>query len=122
MKERSRRYLRNFLSNSLKFTERGEVRVSACVEDGHTVVFSVADTGIGIAPQDQEAIFQDFVQVDHPIQKRVKGTGLGLPLSKSCPTLLGGSVSVESQLGSGSTFHLRIPMRYGPPPAAERRS
>jgi signal transduction histidine kinase/CheY-like chemotaxis protein len=103
--------LRNFISNALKYTERGEVRVSAALGGDDDLVFSVADTGIGIAPQDHERIFQDFVQVDHPIQRRVKGTGLGLPLSRKLAALLGGSVSVESGLGEGSVFTLRIPIR-----------
>lgn len=103
--------LRNFISNSLKFTESGEVRVSAAVVDDQ-IRFSVADTGIGIAPEDQETIFQDFAQVDHPLQRRVKGTGLGLPLSRKLAVLLGGSVSVASRRGSGSTFSVQIPLRY----------
>ncbi|HEY1760593.1 MAG TPA: ATP-binding protein [Bryobacteraceae bacterium] len=104
--------LRNFISNALKFTERGEVRVSAVMTTPDEVSFSVADTGIGIAPSDQAAIFQDFVQIDSPIQRRVKGTGLGLPLSKKLATLLGGDVSVQSQVGEGSTFTLRLPLRF----------
>ncbi|MGA2113793.1 MAG: ATP-binding protein [Bryobacteraceae bacterium] len=103
--------LRNFISNALKFTERGEVRVSA-KRIGNDAVFSVADTGIGIAPDDLGRIFQEFAQVDHPIQRRVKGTGLGLPLSKKLAGLLGGEVQVQSQLGIGSTFTARIPLRY----------
>jgi signal transduction histidine kinase/DNA-binding response OmpR family regulator len=103
--------LRNFISNALKFTERGEVRVSASLA-GKDVVFTVADTGIGIAPEDQLRIFQDFAQVDSPIQRRVKGTGLGLPLSQKLATLLGGEVRVQSQLGIGSTFTVELPVRY----------
>ncbi len=102
--------LRNFISNALKFTERGEVRVSAALAEDN-IVFSVADTGIGIAPQDQQRIFQDFAQVDNPIQRRVKGTGLGLPLSKKLANLLGGEVRVESQPGIGSTFSVQLPLR-----------
>jgi signal transduction histidine kinase/CheY-like chemotaxis protein len=105
--------LRNFLSNALKFTERGEIRVSAVLNtEDDAVVFSVADTGIGIAPKDQEVIFQEFTQLENPIQKRVKGTGLGLPLCKKLAELLGGSVSVQSTLGVGSTFFATIPRRY----------
>jgi signal transduction histidine kinase/CheY-like chemotaxis protein len=104
--------LRNFISNALKFTERGEVRVSASLAGNQHVVFSVADTGIGIAPEDQQRIFQDFAQVDNPIQRRVKGTGLGLPLSQKLTTLLGGEVKVQSQPGIGSTFTVQIPLRY----------
>ena len=104
--------LRNFISNALKFTEKGEVRVSAERAGDAEVIFSVCDTGIGIAPENHERIFQDFAQVDGPIQRRVKGTGLGLPLSRKLARLLGGDVSVRSQLGAGSTFLLRIPTHY----------
>jgi signal transduction histidine kinase/CheY-like chemotaxis protein len=104
--------LRNFISNALKFTESGEVRVSAAVAGDMNLIFSVADTGIGIAPENLGLIFQDFVQVDSPIQRRVKGTGLGLPLSKKLATVLGGEVGVQSEAGVGSTFTLRIPLCY----------
>jgi CheY-like chemotaxis protein/two-component sensor histidine kinase len=107
--------LRNFISNALKFTEQGEVRVSARVSQNGNIIFSVADTGIGIAPEDQQRIFQDFAQVDSPIQRRVKGTGLGLPLSQKLATLLGGEVRVESRPGAGSTFTVEIPVRYEQP-------
>jgi signal transduction histidine kinase len=106
--------LRNFISNALKFTPRGEVRVSARRNDGDgrdTVTFSVTDTGIGIPREHHAAIFQDFVQVDSPMQKRFRGTGLGLSLSKRFAELLGGTVSVESEPGAGSTFSVTIPIR-----------
>lgn len=105
--------LRNFISNALKFTSRGEVRVSAtATPDGDQVTFRVADTGIGIAETDLERIFQEFTQVESPIQRRVKGTGLGLPLCRRLAELLGGSVAVESTEGIGSTFCATIPMVY----------
>jgi signal transduction histidine kinase/CheY-like chemotaxis protein len=108
--------LRNFISNALKFTERGEIRVSAALAaDGQSVVFAVSDTGIGIAPEDQERIFQEFGQLDNPVQKRVKGTGLGLPLSRKLARLLGGDLTVESQPGAGSTFRAVIPVVYREP-------
>ena len=116
--------LRNFLSNALKFTERGEIRVSArLTDDGRAVVCSVADTGIGIAPEDQERIFEEFTQIDNPVQKRVRGTGLGLPLVRKLTMLLGGSVSVESTVGVGTTFRATIPLVFAaaqprPAPAA----
>jgi signal transduction histidine kinase/DNA-binding response OmpR family regulator len=106
--------LRNFLSNALKFTERGEVRVTATMLDDDTVEFSVTDTGIGIAEQDQERIFEEFAQIEHPIQTRVKGTGLGLPLARKLARLLGGDVTVSSTPGMGSTFYLRLPRAYRP--------
>jgi CheY-like chemotaxis protein len=104
--------LRNFISNALKFTERGEVRVSARMGHHETVVFSVADTGIGIAPADVERIFQEWEQVEGKLQKTAKGTGLGLPLSRKLAQLVGGDVYVKSQVGIGSTFFASIPIRY----------
>ncbi len=103
--------LRNFISNALKFTERGEVRVSARVE-GSDAIFSVADTGLGIAEEDQERIFQEFTQLESPIQHKVRGTGLGLPLSRKLAELLGGKIIVRSQLGVGSVFSAVIPVTY----------
>ena len=101
--------LRNFIANALKFTPRGEVRVSARQIDGR-VEFSVTDTGIGIAPEHLGALFQDFVQVDAPIQKRLRGTGLGLSLSRKLALLLGGDVAVDSTLGQGSRFSVTLPL------------
>jgi signal transduction histidine kinase/DNA-binding response OmpR family regulator len=105
--------LRNFISNALKFTERGEVRVRARYqpEDG-LVAFSVSDTGIGIAPEDQDRIFLEFTQLESPLQRRVKGTGLGLPLSRRLAELLGGHLEVVSAPGVGSTFCAYIPAVY----------
>jgi CheY-like chemotaxis protein/two-component sensor histidine kinase len=111
--------LRNFLSNALKFTERGTIRVTATmIPAGDAVVFAVADTGIGIAPEDQATIFEEFTQIDHPIQQRVRGTGLGLPLCKKLADLLGGSVAVQSVPGMGSTFSCTIPVQYRETPTA----
>jgi signal transduction histidine kinase/CheY-like chemotaxis protein len=104
--------LRNLISNALKFTERGEVRVSAIEEDPGLIVFKVADTGIGIAPDDQARIFEEFTQVEHRLQANVRGTGLGLPLSRRLAELLGGTLGVASEPGVGSTFMLRLPERY----------
>ncbi|HET7497380.1 MAG TPA: ATP-binding protein [Candidatus Eisenbacteria bacterium] len=105
--------LRNFISNALKFTEQGEVRVRArLVNGGGKIAFEVSDTGIGIAPEDQERVFQEFTQIDSAIQRRVRGTGLGLPLCRKLTELLGGSVSVRSEVGSGSTFIAEIPVSY----------
>ena len=103
--------LRNFISNALKFTASGEVRVSASQEAGDEITFAVADTGIGIDAQFHSAIFHDFTQVDSPVQKRLRGTGLGLSLSKQLAGLLGGTVGLSSELGRGSTFWVKIPLR-----------
>jgi signal transduction histidine kinase/CheY-like chemotaxis protein len=105
--------LRNFVSNALKFTEKGEVRVATrMLAGGAAVVFSVCDTGIGIAPENVELIFQEFKQVDSAMQRKFRGSGLGLPLSKGLAELLGGRVWVESDRGKGSTFFAEIPLEY----------
>jgi signal transduction histidine kinase len=109
--------LRNFISNALKFTPEGEVRVTASLRDPHHVEFAVADTGIGIAKDHLPVLFADFVQIDTRIQKRLRGTGLGLSLAKKFAELLGGSVSVSSELGRGSRFAVVIPIRYAGAPA-----
>ena len=104
--------LRNLISNALKFTERGEVRVSSTIS-GNSLNFTVSDTGIGIAPEDQDRIFHEFSQVDNAIQGKVKGTGLGLPLSRKLASLLGGDLTVKSILKKGSEFTLRLPIPAG---------
>ncbi len=104
--------LRNLVSNALKFTVRGSVRVSCRLsQDGQLILFEVADTGIGIAPENHRRIFDEFSQVENPLQTTVKGTGLGLPLSQRLAGLLGGSIEIRSALGHGSTFTLAIPVR-----------
>lgn len=104
--------LRNLISNALKFTEAGSVRVTAkLAADTDMIVFSVADTGIGIAPVNHRRIFDEFTQVENPLQKTVKGTGLGLPLSQKLAGLLGGTIDIASELGKGSVFSLAIPVR-----------
>jgi CheY-like chemotaxis protein/nitrogen-specific signal transduction histidine kinase len=108
--------LRNFISNAIKFTERGEVRVWAEPGPGRDMVtFRVRDTGIGIAEENFEIIWQEFGQVAHPLQSRVKGTGLGLPLSKRLAELLGGSVGMISAPGQGSVFSVMLPRVYRSP-------
>jgi signal transduction histidine kinase len=105
--------LRNFISNGLKFTPQGEVRVTARALPDDRIEFAVSDTGIGIAPEHLPALFSDFVQVEARIQKRLRGTGLGLSLARKFAALLGGTVGVESELGKGSRFSVVIPALYG---------
>jgi signal transduction histidine kinase len=106
--------LRNLISNALKFTEKGEVRVTARHEpDRRLVIFRVRDTGIGIANNDLDRIFEEFSQVDSAVQRKVKGSGLGLPLSRSFAELIGGTIQAESVPGQGSVFTLTIPARFG---------
>src|SRR5712691_6976401 len=102
--------LLNLLSNALKFTpEGGRIDVSAAVNEGMAEV-SVADTGVGIAPEDQEVVFEEFRQVG-TVDKKVEGTGLGLALSRKFIELHGGRIWVKSQIGTGSTFTFTIPVR-----------
>jgi signal transduction histidine kinase/CheY-like chemotaxis protein len=104
--------LRNLISNALKFTPKGQVRVSARMANPKEVVFTVSDTGIGIAPEHHETIFLEFSQVENPLQDRYRGTGLGLPLCRNLAMLLGGDIGLESELGKGATFFCRIPTVY----------
>jgi len=105
--------LLNLLSNALKFTpEGGRIDVRAAVGDG-VVEVSVADTGVGIAPEDQETVFEEFRQVG-TADKKVEGTGLGLALSRKFIELHGGRIWLKSQVGTGSTFTFTIPVRCEP--------
>ena len=103
--------LRNFISNALKFTPQGEVRVRAMINNDGTVTFTVSDTGIGIPIESLTHIFDDFTQVETPLNRRLRGTGLGLSLCRRLARLLGGEVAVESTLGAGSTFSVTIPLK-----------
>jgi signal transduction histidine kinase len=104
--------LRNFISNALKFTKEGEVRVSACAVGTEEIEFAVTDTGVGIAPEHLPALFADFVQVDTRLQRRLRGSGLGLSLSRKLAELLGGRVGAQSEPGVGSRFWVLIPVTY----------
>jgi signal transduction histidine kinase len=103
--------LRNFISNALKFTPEGEVRVTATLLPEDRVEFAVIDTGIGIAPEHVPNLFADFVQLDVRLQKRLRGSGLGLSLARKFALLLGGEVHAESELGKGSRFSVTLPMK-----------
>lgn len=104
--------LRNLISNALKFTPGGKVTVSARREGSSHVLFEVADTGIGIPAEYHETIFQEFSQVENPLQDRHRGTGLGLPLCRNLTALLGGRMWLESEAGHGSTFYVELPTVY----------
>ena len=106
--------LRNLISNALKFTERGEVRVMARSAGEGAIAFVVADTGIGIAPEHQMLIFDEFAQVEARGRAREGGSGLGLPLARRLAELLGGTLTVASAIGSGSTFTLTVPIAAAP--------
>ena len=107
-----RQVVLNLLSNAIKFTpEGGRIEVRAVPVDG-SVEVSVTDTGVGIKPEDQEAIFEEFRQVG-TAEKRAEGTGLGLTLCRKFIELHGGKIWVRSELGMGSTFAFSIPLRHG---------
>lgn len=109
--EKIRHILENLCGNAMKFThEGGNVKLNAEYDsEAREVVIKVSDTGIGIAQKDQQRIFERFVQVDSSVSRRYNGTGLGLALAKEYTEMHGGTISVESELGSGSTFIVRLP-------------
>ena len=107
-----KRTLTNLLSNAFKFTESGEIKVKAWEIDPATIAIAVTDTGIGIAPEDRQKIFQAFRQGDQTFTRQHSGTGLGLAISKSLVTMMGGKIVIDSELGQGSTFVIEIPRNY----------
>jgi signal transduction histidine kinase len=112
--EKLRQIVINLLSNAAKFTERGSIRLQAHASNG-TVAIAVADTGIGIAPDKLEVIFEEFAQADASSTRLYGGTGLGLTIARRLARLMGGDITAESVLGRGSKFNLTLPLRYAPP-------
>lgn len=115
-----RQVLLSLLSNAAKFTEAGDIRLSlsrqGCnlgPDNPGNMVFTVSDTGHGIAPDQIEAAFTAFEQTDSSRNASQGGTGLGLPLSRHFCAMMGGTISVESELGKGSTFTVRLPAEIG---------
>ncbi len=111
-RQRLEQILKNLLSNAIKFTERGQVSLSISFDPASGIVFAVRDSGIGIAADQQQAIFGAFHQVDGTSNRRYGGTGLGLSISRDLAHLLGGQISVQSVPGQGSVFSLVLPERY----------
>jgi signal transduction histidine kinase len=107
-----RHVLRNLLSNAAKFTESGSVTLTASLDAG-TVVFSVRDTGVGIAEEDLARIFEEFYQATSPLHASAKGTGLGLAFAQVVATALGGHIEAQSAVGEGSCFTVRLPLQGG---------
>lgn len=110
---RLNRVLLNVIGNAIKFTADGRIGLSAAIAQqpaGYRLHLTVEDTGIGIAPEMHERIFEDFVQADDSVARRFGGTGLGLAIARRLARLMGGDLTVESTPGSGSAFHLAIPL------------
>jgi signal transduction histidine kinase len=109
---RLRQALLNLMSNANKFTERGTISIDARQgqEDGHDyITIAVADTGIGMTPEQTSKLFQEFSQADASTTRKYGGTGLGLAISKRFCQMMGGDITVESEPGRGSTFTIRLP-------------
>jgi signal transduction histidine kinase len=107
--------LRNFIVNALKFTEAGHVRICAhLMRGGGAVMFEVSDTGPGLSDEDQQRAFEEFVQLSAERHGELRGTGLGLPLTRRLAAILGGEVAVQSTPGEGATFTVEIPVEYPP--------
>jgi signal transduction histidine kinase len=102
--------LLNLVGNAIKFTDQGEVAIGARAENG-SFVLTVRDTGPGIAPADQDKIFEEFQQVDSSNNRKKGGTGLGLAISKRMVEMQGGSISVQSEVGQGATFRVTLPIQ-----------
>jgi CheY-like chemotaxis protein/signal transduction histidine kinase/CHASE3 domain sensor protein len=114
--------LKNLLSNAFKFTEKGDETHRVFSHEKGSVAFAVRDTGVGIAPHQQEVIFEAFRQADGSIHRKFGGTGLGLSISRDLAILLGGLLSVRSEPGAGSVFTLKVPVALSPgmPPQETR--
>ena len=111
-RQRLEQIIKNLLANAFKFTEKGSVTLRVEPRDDDLLAFAVRDTGIGIAQEQQAAIFEAFRQADGTTNRRYGGTGLGLSISRELANLLGGEIEVQSQPGAGSTFTLVVPQNY----------
>ncbi|MFO7881316.1 MAG: transporter substrate-binding domain-containing protein [Kosmotogaceae bacterium] len=111
-RRRIKQILMNLVSNAIKFTDQGMVKITAMQTHDDSVEIAVIDTGIGIKKEDIKMLFKPFQQIDMSRTKKHEGTGLGLHLSKKLANLLGGDISIESEHGKGSKFILRLPLKY----------
>ena len=118
-RQRLEQIIKNLLANAFKFTEKGSVTLRVEPRDDDLLAFAVRDTGIGIAQEQQAAIFEAFRQADGTTNRRYGGTGLGLSISRELANLLGGEIEVQSQPGAGSTFTLVVPQTYSEALVAE---
>ncbi len=114
-----RQSLFNLLSNACKFTEHGSITLTVKREPNEMMSFAVADTGMGITPEQMSRIFVPFTQADTSTSRKFGGTGLGLVISRRFAELMGGEITVASQIGKGSTFTLRLPQNVVPPQTSD---
>ena len=117
---RLRQILLNLLSNACKFTKQGEVTLLArkLVNEGHWIEFAVSDTGIGMTPEQQAKLFEEFTQADSSTARQYGGTGLGLAITRKLARMMGGDVTLTSEAGKGSTFTVRLPANTDVPAGA----
>ncbi|HEY9771229.1 MAG TPA: ATP-binding protein [Coleofasciculaceae cyanobacterium] len=107
-----KRIVTNLLSNAIKFTESGSILIKVWSLNEKEIALAVSDTGVGIAPEDRDKVFEAFRQADQSFTRQHSGTGLGLAITQSLVKMMGGKISLESELGAGSTFIIEIPRRY----------
>ena len=111
-KRRFKQVLMNLVTNAVKFTDQGSIKIEARVSKNKNLEICVTDTGIGIKEEDMDKLFKFFQQIDMSSTKRYEGTGLGLHLSRKLVIMMGGDISVKSEYGKGSKFIIAIPLKY----------
>jgi len=116
-KVRIRQVLLNLLSNAVKFTEQGSITLAITQPDDKTIQVAVTDSGVGVSPENQQRIFEEFQQIQNEAMPQQQGTGLGLPISKRLVEMHGGQMWMESVVGQGSTFYFTLPINAGSPEA-----
>ena len=109
---RLKQILTNIIGNAYKFTEQGHIRIAAYANDDQSFTISIQDTGIGIEKANQKLVFEEFAQANENIEKKYGGTGLGLSICQKIISILGGSLSLESIFGKGSTFIIQLPLLF----------
>jgi signal transduction histidine kinase/DNA-binding response OmpR family regulator len=113
---RLRQIVENLIGNAYKFTEKGFIKIIAKIDSDNTILIKIEDSGIGIAKENQQHIFEEFTQADTEIEKKYGGTGLGLTISKKMAIILGGNLTLKSEFGKGSVFEIQLPLKFDKTP------